>query len=71
MLSNRRVETPEAAFTCVALLEASNGAELHMRDSRGRLFRLPLRDADHGSHLAMLAAFSGPGRPARARLRGH
>jgi hypothetical protein len=42
-----------------------------MRDARGKLFRLPLRDADHGSHLAMLAAFSGPGRPARARLRGH
>jgi hypothetical protein len=42
-----------------------------MRDGQGRLFRLPLRDADHCSHLAMLAAFSGPGRPRRARLRGH
>ena len=71
MQTNRSVETPEAAFTCVALLETSAGAELHMRDGQGRLLRLPLRDADHGSHLAMLAAFSGPGRPARARLRGH
>ena len=71
MQTNRRVETPEAAFTCVALLETSNGAELHMRDARGKLLRLPLRDADQGSHLAMLAAFSGPGRPARARMRGH
>jgi len=71
MQTNRRVEMAEAAFTCVALLESSNGAELHMRDGQGRLFRLPLRDADHGSHLAMLAAFNGPGRPRRARLRGH
>ena len=71
MQTNRRVETPEAAFTCVALLETSNGAELHMRDARGKLLRLPLRDADQGSHLAMLAAFNGPGLPARARLRGH
>jgi hypothetical protein len=42
-----------------------------MRDGQGRLLRLPLRDADHGSHLAMLAAFSGPGRPTRARFRSH
>lgn len=71
MQTNRRVEMAEAAFTCVALLETSAGAELHMRDGQGRLLRLPLRDADHGSHLAMLAAFSGPGRPARSRVRSH
>ena len=67
MQTNRRVETPEAAFTCVALLETSAGAELHMRDGQGRLLRLPLRDADHGSHLAMLAAFN---RPPHARRQG-
>ena len=71
MQTNRRVEMAEATFTCVALLESSNGAELHMRDAQGKLLRLPLRDADHGSNLAMLAAFSGPSRPRRARLRGH
>ena len=60
MQTNRRVEKTEAAFTCVALLETSSGAELHLRDGRGRLLRLPLRDADQGSHLAVLAAFSGP-----------
>ena len=59
MQTNRRVETPEAAFTCVALLETSAGAELHMRDGQGRLLRLPLRDADQElrageqSHLGM------------------
>jgi hypothetical protein len=42
-----------------------------MRDAQGKLFRLPLRDADHGSHLAMLAAFNGPGRHARSRVRSH
>jgi hypothetical protein len=71
MLTNRRVETPEAAFTCVALLETSAGAELHMRDGQGRLLRLPLRDADHGSHLAMLAAFSSPAHARRQRGRHH
>ncbi|MCA3324752.1 MAG: hypothetical protein INF79_13075 [Roseomonas sp.] len=71
MQTNRRVEMAEAAFTCVALLETSAGAELHMRDAQGRLLRLPLRDADHSSHLATLAAFSGPGRPARSRVRSH
>jgi hypothetical protein len=69
MLTNRRVETPEAAFTCVALLEPSAGA--HMRDGQGRLLRLPLRDADHGSHLAMLAAFSSPAHARRQRGRHH
>ncbi len=68
MQTNRRVEQADSAFTCVALLETSAGAELHMRDARGKLLRLPLRDADHLSHLATLAAFSGPGRP---RLRSH
>ena len=71
MQTNRRVETPEAAFTCVALLETSAGAELHMRDGQGRLHRLPLRDADHGSHLAMLAAFSSPTHARRHRGRHH
>ncbi len=71
MQSNRRVEKLPEAFTCVALLETSSGAELHMRDSRGRLLRLPLRDADHGSHLAMLAAFNGPARAHRQRGRAH
>ena len=71
MLTNRRVETPEAAFTCVALLETSAGAELHMRDGQGRLLRLPLRDAVHGSHLAMLAAFSSPAHARRQRGRHH
>jgi hypothetical protein len=61
----------EAAFTCVALLESSSGAELHMRDAHGRLFRLPLRDAYHLSHIATLVAFNGPGRPSRSRLRSH
>jgi hypothetical protein len=42
-----------------------------MRDGLGRLLRLPLRDADHGSHLAMLAAFSGPVRARRQRGRAH
>ena len=69
MQTNRRVEMAEAAFTCVALLESSHGAELHMRDGQGRLLRLPLRDADHGSHLAMLAAFSGPAHGRRHRSR--
>ncbi len=71
MQTNRRVETPEAAFTCVALLETSAGAELHMRDGQGRLLRLPLRDADQGSHLAMLAAFSGPAYARRQHGRHH
>jgi len=71
MQTNRRVEKTEAAFTCVALLETSSGAELHMRDGLGRLLRLPLREADHGSHLAMLAAFSGPARARRQRGRAH
>jgi hypothetical protein len=71
MLTNRRVEMAEAAFTCVALLESSSGAELHMRDGQGRLFRLPLRDADQGSHLAVLAAFSGPAHGRRQRGRQH
>jgi hypothetical protein len=30
-----------------------------------------LRDGDALSHLATLAAFNGPGRPNRARLRSH
>ncbi len=71
MQTNRRVEISEAAFTCVALLETSFGAELHMRDEQGRFFRLPLRDADQGSHLAMLAAFSGPPSARRQRGRRH
>ena len=71
MQTTRRVEMAEAAFTCVALLESSSGAELHMRDAHGRLFRLPLRDADHLSHIATLVAFNGPGRPSRGRLRSH
>ncbi len=71
MQTNRRVEKAATAFTCVALLETSSGAELHMRDGLGRLLRLPLRDADHGSHLAMLAAFSGPSRAHRQRGRAH
>lgn len=71
MLTNRRVQTLEAAFTCVALLETGNGAELHLRDGHGRLLRLPLREADQGSHLAMLAAFSGPARARRQRGRAH
>jgi hypothetical protein len=71
MQTNRRVEKTATAFTCVALLETSSGAELHMRDGLGRLLRLPLRDADHGSHLAMLAAFSGPVRARRQRGRTH
>ena len=71
MQTNRSVEQSDSAFTCVALLESSNGAELHMRDAHGRLFRLPLRDADHLSHIATLVAFNGPGRPSRSRLRSH
>ncbi len=71
MQTNRRVQTLEAAFTCVALLETSAGAELHMRDGQGRLLRLPLREADQGSHLAMLAAFSGPAHARRQRGRHH
>ena len=71
MQTNRRVEKSEAPLTCVALLETSSGAELHMRDGRGRLLRLPLREADHGSHLAMLVAFSGPARKRRQRGRAH
>jgi len=71
MQTNRRVEKTATDFTCVALLETSSGAELHMRDGLGRLLRLPLRDADHGSHLAMLAAFSGPVRARRQRGRAH
>ena len=71
MQTNRRVEKTATAFTCGALLETSSGAELHMRDGLGRLLRLPLRDADHGSHLAMLAAFSGPVRARRQRGRAH
>ena len=71
MQTNRRVEKTATAFTCVALLETSSGAELHMRDGLGRLLRLPLRDADHGSPLAMLAAFSGPVRARRQRRRAH
>jgi hypothetical protein len=42
-----------------------------MRDEQGRFFRLPLRDADQGSHLAMLAAFSGPPSARRQRGRRH
>jgi hypothetical protein len=38
-----------------------------MRDARGKLLRLPLRDADQGSHLAMLAALN---RPPHARRQG-
>jgi hypothetical protein len=30
-----------------------------------------LREADHGSHLAMLAAFSGPARARRRRGQAH
>ncbi|MCA3416416.1 MAG: hypothetical protein INF84_17625 [Roseomonas sp.] len=71
MQTNRRVAQADSAFTCVALLETSTGAELHMRDARGKLLRLPLRDGDALSHLATLAAFNGPGRPNRARLRSH
>ena len=67
MQTNRRVELAEAAFTCVALLETSAGAELHMRDGQGRLVRLPLRDADQGSHLATPAAFSDPAHGLRHR----
>ncbi len=71
MQPNRRSEKNSEALTCVALLETSHGAELHLRDGRGRLLRLPLRDADHGSHLVTLAAFSGPARPLRQRRRAH
>lgn len=43
----------------VALLESSQGAELHLRSPSGALLRVPLGDRDHFSGLAALAVMAG------------
>ncbi len=43
----------------VALLESSQGAELHLRSPSGALLRVPLGDRGHLSGLAALAVMAG------------
>jgi hypothetical protein len=53
---------PRLAPECVgsvALLESSQGAELHLRSPSGALLRVPLGDRDHLSGLAALAMMAG------------
>lgn len=43
----------------VALLQSTQGAELHLRSQTGALLRVPLGDADHLKGLAALAMMAG------------
>jgi len=59
-------------LSCVALLQSSRGAELHLRGHAGTLLRVPLADAQHLQGLAALAVMAGAlnAHSARERRRG-